>query len=794
MFYVVLLLPCLQAEFLLGAIVAFVLAQLVLLPSYGIYVMFFVIATPVILRLRWVSGAVAMAFPITIFMWNRLSTQQILEALQESHTMLIGGSLDTTKEKSAGEILLHLLVAWAVSTLMGFLSDSSRRVTFVKERIAQAAAEFEVGQIRARILTEKELVAAQALAEARSMLIEREKASNEAKSEFISMLCHEIRTPLNGCLASAEMLLQTELDSDQIELANTVRVSGSILLSTVSNFLDYFKLEAGKPLDIVRTPLDVPSMVGDVHRIMQAMITAGGEVELLSPDIAHAPQSALGDPSRLCGILLNMYMNAAKFTRRGSIGLKVHIVPRGYRPRPPRVQDSVFYSSMEEEEEDRAKRKKSNRNSSVFLGVSDGDLSEKNGVDVAPQQHEHDSQVAALDASGSLSGSRRSSYYSLKMSVQDEGDGWMSTCSYMAKDEPALAAHVQEGAGNVTWVSFEVHDTGCGVQPRSLQALFHEYVQGDESEVTKPRTRSGTGLGLAICAKQVAFVDGVIGALSKPDVGSIFWFKVPMTVITADERHDEILYDAPRQQPSEGMKFTHKSCEDDLLRSQGGNSVHRVGSQSNLTTRLEQQWSASYLSEMANNTNDAGNFDSSSATDSISLCTGEENPTAIGTSFGEETNNEGSLDSDELSKQSEKSRNDKPLDGLHVLVAEDNLINRKVACRVLSSLGVTCHLATDGCEAVDIVKNISATPEGRLDLILMDVCMPVMGGIEATKAIRALESSAVSKIPIVAMTANAMEKDKEECLKAGMNDFLSKPVLREQLHETIRRICLARKS
>ncbi len=67
----------------------------------------------------------------------------------------------------------------------------------------------------------------------------------------------QVRTPLNGCLASAEMLLETQLGAEQRELARTIRVSGSILLSTVSNFLDFFKLEAGKPLDVVRREINV---------------------------------------------------------------------------------------------------------------------------------------------------------------------------------------------------------------------------------------------------------------------------------------------------------------------------------------------------------------------------------------------------------------------------------------------------------------------------------------------------------------------------------------------------------
>jgi pyruvate/2-oxoglutarate dehydrogenase complex dihydrolipoamide acyltransferase (E2) component len=106
----------------------------------------------------------------------------------------------------------------------------------------------------------------------RELAVTREKAANEAKSEFMSLMCHEVRTPLNGCLASAEMLLETPLLDEQRELTNTIRISGSILLSTVSNFLDFFKVQAGKKLDIVRTPFQIMDLITDVHCIVEAMM------------------------------------------------------------------------------------------------------------------------------------------------------------------------------------------------------------------------------------------------------------------------------------------------------------------------------------------------------------------------------------------------------------------------------------------------------------------------------------------------------------------------------------------
>ena len=112
----------------------------------------------------------------------------------------------------------------------------------------------------------------------RALVVAREKAANEAKSEFMSLMCHEVRTPLNGCLASAEMLLETPLLDEQRELTNTIRISGSILLSTVSNFLDFFKVQAGKKLDIVRTPFHIMDLITDVHCIVEAMMGPSSSV------------------------------------------------------------------------------------------------------------------------------------------------------------------------------------------------------------------------------------------------------------------------------------------------------------------------------------------------------------------------------------------------------------------------------------------------------------------------------------------------------------------------------------
>ncbi|KIY93275.1 PAS/PAC sensor hybrid histidine kinase [Monoraphidium neglectum] len=132
------------------------------------------------------------------------------------------------------------------------------------------------------------------------------------------------------------MLLETPLAEEQRELAKTIRVSGSILLSTVSNFLDFFKLEAGKRLDTVRSEVLLSDLVGDVHCIIEAMCGRGGAVALLPPDLSAAPAApVLCDADRLRGVLLNLATNAAKFTRSGHICLRVGEVPADGYPVPP---------------------------------------------------------------------------------------------------------------------------------------------------------------------------------------------------------------------------------------------------------------------------------------------------------------------------------------------------------------------------------------------------------------------------------------------------------------------------
>jgi two-component system, sensor histidine kinase and response regulator len=124
---------------------------------------------------------------------------------------------------------------------------------------------------------------------------------------------------------------------------------------------------------------------------------------------------------------------------------------------------------------------------------------------------------------------------------------------------------------------------------------------------------------------------------------------------------------------------------------------------------------------------------------------------------------------------------------LRILIAEDNVVNQRLAMRLLEKRGHTATVVGNGREAVRALEN------DRFDLVLMDVEMPQMSGIEATAAIRSKELDTGDHIPIIATTAHAMKGDRERCLEAGMDDYVSKPIQAEQLFTTIDRLVAASK-
>jgi len=134
------------------------------------------------------------------------------------------------------------------------------------------------------------------------------------------------------------------------------------------------------------------------------------------------------------------------------------------------------------------------------------------------------------------------------------------------------------------------------------------------------------------------------------------------------------------------------------------------------------------------------------------------------------------------SEQEQECDVDFDFSGKRILLAEDNELNAEIAVEILSSIGLEVEVAEDGACCVE---KLSKAPAGYFDLILMDVQMPNMNGYEATKAIRAMEDAEKAGIPIIAMTANAFDEDRNNAIAAGMNGHLSKPIDMQALMKTL---------
>jgi two-component system sensor histidine kinase/response regulator len=357
---------------------------------------------------------------------------------------------------------------------------------------------------------------------------------------------------------------------------------------------------------------------------------------------------------------------------------------------------------------------------------------------------------------------------------------------------------------------FEVKDTGIGLAPEALSRIFNSFSQADGSTT---RQFEGTGLGLAISKQLVGMMGGQIGVDSEPDKGSTFWFTVRLNSqtyspqSTLSDRYDLIgrrvlVVDdnatnremLQRQLTSWGVIVD--TAEDGLIALQKLQTIH-------LNIPYDLVILDRYMPEMDGLTlarkiqtidrlrglplvmlSSVGQDESTQKTAAVGITCHLTKPVRRSQLF------EGLLQAlnnryiDVFSQQVELTKTPNevaPLSG-RVLLVEDNPVNQEVALRMLEMLGCDAEVAEDGLQA------LTAVSSKAFDLVLMDCQMPEMDGFQATTAIRQHEqrSKGDPHIPIIALTANAMEGDRERCLAVGMDDFLSKPFTKDQLQALLK--------
>ncbi len=346
---------------------------------------------------------------------------------------------------------------------------------------------------------------------------------------------------------------------------------------------------------------------------------------------------------------------------------------------------------------------------------------------------------------------------------------------------------------------FEVHDAGIGISQEIQAEIFKPFVQADDSTT---RQFGGTGLGLTISENLVRAMGGSIGVESQPDSGTTFWFKLPL--VTVNQSNKEINLNGQRvlligENSTEFsfnryLKYWGAGCDSALGETDARHLIEAAREQKTEYTLIA-------LLEHNESLDIPHLLSSLNLLDSTPVCLLSSNAnekminhkkshldqcialpvklTDLIDSVDELFTKNIKNDTSPKNETRDSSINLITFEDKSVLLVEDNIVTQALAEQILSEMGFNVTIANNGLEAVDSVKN------NTFDLIFMDVQMPVMNGYKATQKIREIEKLKGERHPILAMTANAMSGDRERCLESGMDDYLSKPVVIEELQKKI---------
>ncbi len=366
----------------------------------------------------------------------------------------------------------------------------------------------------------------------------------------------------------------------------------------------------------------------------------------------------------------------------------------------------------------------------------------------------------------------------------------------------SLVAETEE----TTTVSFSVSDTGIGITEDGQKVLFTPFTQVDGSTT---RRHGGTGLGLTISKRLVELMGGDIGVVSAEGQGSTFTFSIPfkrgnvkaqrLDRIASLESVRMLLVGLPDHEAnvvesyveSWGLRpsFTSFAQEASL---QVAHAIKE--SDPYLVVLLDSQIQDADPFEFVKELRETTSINNTKMLLLLSIDDIGQTESALQAGFDGtitrpikqsslfnsllalfEPRALAQIDTMELNSSQE------PPSTKFVLVAEDNIVNQEVAVLLLEELGYNAHVVANGKLAVD------AAQDPNCQLILMDCQMPEMDGFEATRLIRQRETATDQHIPIIAMTAHAMEGDRELCLQAGMDDYVSKPVTINRLRDVVQR-------
>ncbi|KAJ6434784.1 hypothetical protein OIU84_000091 [Salix udensis] len=604
--------------------------------------------------------------------------------------------------------------------------------------------------------------------------------------QMLATMSHEIRSPLSGVVSMAEILSTTNLDREQRQLLNVMISSGDLVLQLINDILDLSKVESGvmrleatkfRPREVVKHVLQTAAAS------LQKILTLEGRV---ADDV---PIEVIGDVLRIRQILTNLITNAIKFTHEGKVGINLYVVPDPCNGNAEgnHQKSSGDQSTTNELKED--KPKLSSQSSTDRKGFH----SKKYSEGPYPNHFPGDETQTPVKNGNTTDG--------------DEGE------------EPRVP-------GTTVWLCCDVFDTGIGIPENALPTLFRKYMQVSADHARK---YGGTGLGLAICKQLVELMGGRLTVSSKVKCGSTFTFVLPykfqprtlgsLFSSNGSTRTQKLLQHSigfTKSPKLNGISVDSHSFPSANVRLKETSSVEDACSMVEVAETLsEPEISFSHSHERDNEnvvcrgqqSRDDTNCKVQNGTTNCNNQTDSSREVGLRANTGEppgscQEQEKSAINSQCTSTSIPQKPESKPKP--KILLVEDNKINVMVTKSMMKQFGHTMDVVNNGVEAVRAVQSCC------YDLVLMDVCMPVMNGLQATQLIRSFEETgnwdAAAKagiepsaslqdgqssihydkrMPIIAMTANALSESAEECYANGMDSFVSKPVTFQKLKECL---------